>query len=67
MIINIDNFYIIKTLKKIEQDAIDEVIEFAKTQNMFDEPINRSEEIIQTKVKQRLDLEGLSYDVVRPE
>lgn len=65
--INLDDYPYIKTLNFIDKGNIVEVIEFAKKENIFASKINRFEQGLVEKIKQRLDREGLNYDIVKPE
>lgn len=59
-----------KNLRKqefIQSGNINEVIDFAKTFNIFQDSTNKMYQHWCTLIKQRLDKEGLSHETVRPE
>lgn len=66
-IINVDDYMFYKVLNLIDSGPIDEVIEYAKKENVLGERINTWQRCVTERVKERLDKEGLSYDIVRPE
>lgn len=51
----------------IENGTTIEFLQFAKSYNIFQESGTKIYETICNKIKQRLDKEGLSHEVVRPE
>lgn len=66
-IIHIDDYSIMKIFKMIDSGDIDEVIAFAKQQDIFAEKINRYQKTVVSKVKQRLEKEGLNLEIVKPD
>lgn len=66
-IINVDDYEVYKVFNFIDNGNIDEVIEFAKKENIWADKINRYEQTKVLKIKERLDKEGLNYEIVRPE
>ena len=65
--INIDNYPHVKTLNFIDKGNITEVIKYAKNENIFADKINTWQRCVVERIKQRLDREGLEYDIVRPD
>lgn len=51
----------------IENGSTQDFIDFAKRYNIFQENGTQFYKIICDKIKARLDTEGLSYEIVRPE
>lgn len=66
-IINVDEYEVNRVFDFIDNGNIDEVIEFAKKENIWADKINRYEQTKVLKIKERLDKEGLNYEIVRPE
>jgi len=60
-ITNIDYDDMIKT------SSLEEFIDFAKKYNIFQQSNSKFYDEMCNKIKQRLDREGLSHDIVRPE
>lgn len=65
--INLDNYPTYQILVFIDKGNIHEVIEYAKKENIFADKINTWQRCVVERIKQRLDREGLEYDIVRPE
>lgn len=65
--INVDDYIIYKIFNMIDNGNIDEVIEYAKQENIFAPKVNRFEETVVAKIKTRLDKEGLDYNIVKVE
>lgn len=51
----------------IDRGDINEVIEFAKQENIFADKVNRYQKRAVQKIKDRLEKEGLSLEIVRPD
>jgi len=51
----------------INNSTKEEFIDFAKKYNIFQESNSKFYNEVCNKIKQRLDREGLSHDIVRPE
>lgn len=51
----------------INNSTKEEFIDFAKKYNIFQESNSKVYDNVCNKIKQRLDREGLSHDIVRPE
>lgn len=65
--INLDEYPIYQILNLIDNGNIDEVIKYAKNENIFADKINTWQRCVVERIKQRLDREGLEYDIVRPD
>ena len=64
-IINMEKNSIITVFIMIDRGDINEVIEFAKQENIFADKVNRYQKRVVQKIKDRLEKEGLSLEIVR--
>jgi|LakMenE27Jul10ns_1017307.scaffolds.fasta_scaffold07556_1 hypothetical protein len=66
-IVNDGDEYLIRYMEIIESGTTEEFITFAKAYNIFQVPRAKVYVRMCDKIKARLDREGLSHEVVRPE
>lgn len=66
-LINVDDYLFYKVLNLIDNGPIEEVIQYAKKENLYTQQINTWQRCYLERIKTRLDHEGLSYDIIRPE
>lgn len=59
--------YLNSMINLVENGPLNEFIDFAKNYNIFQPNGGSFYTMMCTKIKERLDREGLSYDTVRPE
>ena len=64
-IINVDDYSIYKIFNMIDTGDINEVIDYAKKEDIFAEKVNRFQNRVVQKIKDRLEKEGLSLDILR--
>jgi hypothetical protein len=64
---NIDIGILQNNLELIDNGSIEDVINFAKSYNIFQPNGTKFYQLMCDKIKARLDREGLSHEVVRPE
>ena len=65
--IHVDDYLFYRILKLIDEGNIDEVISYAKKENLYNQQINTGQRCFLERINQRLDKEGLSHDIIRPE
>jgi hypothetical protein len=65
--INLDLNVHSKRIELINNGSLDDLIEFAKSYNIFQTSNSRIYTEVCNEIKARLDKEGLSHDTVRPE
>jgi len=65
--IHVDDYLFYKILKLIDDGDIQDVIDYAKKENVLGERINTWQRCVTERIKERLDREGLDYEIVRPE
>ena len=65
--INLDDYMFYKILKFIDEGDIQQVINYGKEQDILGTRINTWQRCVTERMKERLDREGLDYEIVRPE
>lgn len=63
--IDMEKNSIMAVFNMIDRGDINQVIEFAKQENIFAEKVNRYQKRVVQKIKDRLEKEGLSLEIVR--
>lgn len=58
---------LLDTIELVKNGNLQEFINFAKSYNIFQTGGTKSYKMLCDLIKERLDREGLSYDIVRPE
>lgn len=63
-----NGYYMLQNINNIiENGSTADFIEFAKRYNIFQKSNSKFYDQMVNKIKQRLDREGLNYDIVKPE
>ena len=65
--IHVDDYLFYKLLDTINNGDINEVIEYAKKERLYVEQINTWQRCFFERINERLDKEGLSREIIRPE
>ena len=63
--IDMEKNSIMAVFNMIDRGDINQVIEFAKQENIFAEKVNRYQKRVVQKIKDRLEKEGLSLDILK--
>lgn len=66
-IIHLDDYLFYKILRMIDNGDINEVIDYAKKEQLYVRQINTWQRCCLERINERLDREGLSHDIIRPE
>jgi hypothetical protein len=64
--IHVDDYLFYRLLKMIDEGDINEVIDYAKKERLYVEQINTWQRCFIERIKERLDREGLSHEIIRP-